>query len=146
MTKLRRVLRRISTVTLGAVLLALSVTAVAFAGGSLDHSTTGAEFDGNWEWYSSSEANGGFHHWGWLYDWGCSDGDNVYTKVKVEGYTPNSYYGNNCEAAPSGNSEWQNIETYDPQQLYTTYAEFSVCRDRNFPLSDNCSAKDTFSR
>lgn len=53
----------------------------------------------------------------------------------MEGYSPNSFYGTQC------GSKYQNYEVYDYQALITTHAEYSVCRDRSFPYSDNCSQR-----
>ena len=99
---------------------------------SLNKSTTGASFSGYWEWYARGEAHGGFHFWGTLRDTICDDGDNVYTKAKVEGYSWQSFYGTQC------GSRSQNYEVYDPQATYVRSAEWSVCRDRSVPYSDNC--------
>jgi hypothetical protein len=122
--------------------LTVGVTA-AFAGGGLSDSTTGARFSGQWAWMKkdhSDGGHGGWHFWGTIYDTKCDDGDGPYSKVKVEGYSANSFYGNQCT------STYQNWEVYDYQALWTGHAEWSVCRDRSFPFSDNCSSVHEFDR
>ncbi|MDQ3916416.1 MAG: hypothetical protein M3323_13985 [Actinomycetota bacterium] len=131
-------------------LLVLTGAVAAWAGGSLRHSTTGADFgnkksDGYWTWCSNDGSgnfckNGGFRHYGTITDTNSSDGDNVYSKVKVEGYNPASYYGT------QNGQKYQNIETYDYQAILTKNATYWVCRDRSAPYSDNCSTGQSFSR
>lgn len=99
----------------------------------------GVEWAGTWEWYTASEGNGGWHFWGTLTDVGHDDGDNVYSKVKVMGYSPNSFYGDKANDGVGDNQEFQNYEVYDPQATTTTHAQYWACRDRNAPLNDNCS-------
>lgn len=115
----------------------LGVAATSLASHLADHALTaddaGVSFSGTWEWYTASEGHGGWHFWGTLSDTNCGDGDNVYSKVKVMGYSPNSFYGNAC-----GNKS-QNWEVYDYQATTTTHAQYWACRDRSAPFSDNCS-------
>lgn len=135
--------KKIVVTTALTVGLAVCGTGTALAhhvGGNLNHSTTGASFSGTWDWSHQDQSEGGFNFYGTLSDNNCGDGDNVYSKVRVMAYSPNSFYGNEC-----GN-EWQAYEVWDYQALRTTHAEFSVCRDRSAPYSDNCSATQNFNR
>jgi hypothetical protein len=123
--------------------LALCGAGTAFAhhvGGNLNHSTTGASFSGTWDWSHEDQGNGGFNFYGTISDTNCGDGDNVYSKVQVMSYTPNSFYGNAC------GTKWQGYEVYDYQAIRTTHAEYQVCRDRSFGYTDNCSTKQYFNR
>lgn len=144
--------KRLSTVALVATFaLGFGVTALAHgtdgpnANTNLDASTTGADWDGTREWYPPSHHQGAFHYWGDLFDSGCDDGDNVYTKVRPEGYAYESFYGDEACDGQGDNQEGQNVWTFDPQQTRTNNADWAVCRDKNFPLSDNCTDRH-FSR
>lgn len=131
----------IALVLVLAFVVALGLTALAshLANSTLFANTTGAKFNGQWEWYTRDEGHGGWHYWGTLKDTGCGDGDNVYSKIKIEGYSPNSIYGDKACDDSGDDEEYQNYELWDPQATKTTRAEYWACRDRNFPLSDNCS-------
>ncbi len=122
------------------MLTSVGIALATHTGGGLNETTTGAHFGGGWNWYHKDQAHGGFHFWGDLDDTVCGDGDNVYSKVKAANWSPTSLYGQQC------GSEYQNYEVWDEDQVTTTYIEFSVCRDRSFPYSDNCSSKRVFRR
>jgi hypothetical protein len=125
-------------VLVGAFLLVMVGTSFAshLANHDLTQTTTGARFDGAWEWNTMSEGHGGWHYWGTLQDT-ITDGDEVYTKARPAGYSYTSYFATS-----------QNREIYDPQATRTDSASFFVCRDRGFPYSDNCSSDEinTFTR
>lgn len=112
---------------------------------NLDASTTGAHFEGTREWYRQGDHHGAFHYWGTLIDKECDDGDNVYTKVRPEGYAYTSFYGDEKCDGVGDNKKQQNIMSWDPQQLQTNNADWAVCRDRSAPFADNCTDKH-FSR
>lgn len=119
----------------GIFLLGVAGTSLAshLANSTLYADDAGVKFNGTWEWYSAGEGNGGWHFWGTLSDTNCGDGNNVYSKVKVMGYTPNSFYGNAC------GDKYQNWEVSDYQATTTTHAQYWACRDRSAPYTDNCS-------
>ncbi|HYP24629.1 MAG TPA: hypothetical protein VEV43_13750 [Actinomycetota bacterium] len=137
--------KRFVGLTLVAVfLMAFAGAAIAshLANHTLFHTTTGAKFDGQWEWFSSSENHGGWHFWGNLVDTICDDDDNVYSKTRAEGYSYSSLYGNEaCDTSVTGDTEYQNYEIYAPDQNYTTSANYFACRDRNV-YADNCSSDE----
>jgi hypothetical protein len=126
-----------------AVFILITGATAAFAATALRASTTGADFgnkksDGYWRWcpfvypYGYCQ-NGGWNFYGTLTDTVTTDGDNVYSKVQVEAYTPNSFYGT------QNGQKYQAWEVYAPDEIYTQGAQYWVCRDRSFPYSDNCS-------
>lgn len=121
--------------------LTVAGTALAshFTDNPFDADSTGVDWAGTWEWYGSAEAHGGWHFWGTLVDLGCEDDDNVYSKVRVESYSPNSFYGDEKCDGVGDDQEFQNYEVWDPQATTTREAEYWACRDRNAPYADNCS-------
>jgi hypothetical protein len=70
----------------------------------------------------------------------------VYVKARPEGYGYSTYLGDEKCDGVGDDQEWINRVEADPQQIYTDDADWAVCRDKSFPLSDNCSAIRHFSR
>lgn len=129
----------------------MSVTAAFASSGTQNRrSTTGADFgialsDGFRRWCPNNGSgaycqNGGFEYHGTLKDTNSSDGDNVYTATRVEGYGWISKYG------VENGTRYQAWEIYDYQAIYTNNAEWKVCRDRSFPYTDNCTTIGWVSR
>lgn len=126
----------------------VTVTATfASSGLLLRKKTTGADFgiakaDGYRKWCPFVWPNtvpggycqhGGFEFHGTLKDTITTDGDNVVSKVRVEGYAWSSFYGT------KNGSKYQAWEVYDYQATSTNNAEYKVCRDRSAPYADNCN-------
>ena len=130
--------------------LLITGATAAFAAHALRASTTGADFgnklsDGFWQWCPNDGSgrfceHGGWRFYGTITDTVHTDGDNVYSKVQVEGYTPNSFYGN------QNGQKYQDWEVYDYQAIITHHAHYWVCRDRSAPFGDNCSTEQNFTR
>lgn len=135
----------------GLFLTSFTITAWATHDGpsanfSLYADIEGGVFDGWREWYPQGTHQGYFHYEGLLTDDVCDDGDNVYTKLKVEGYAWESFYGDQkCDG--SGDDQlYQDIVRGDPQVVRTNNARWAMCRDRAFPYSDNCTNERVFER
>lgn len=129
-----------AALTAGLVVCGAGTALAHHVGGNLNHQTTGAGFSGNWDWSHEDQGHGGFNFYGYISDNNCGDGDNVYSKVQVMSYTPNSFYGDQC------GTKYQSYEVWDYQATRTTHAEYQVCRDRSAPYSDNCSTKQYMNR
>lgn len=107
---------------------------------NLDASTDGANWNGAREWWPDNMSQGAFHYWGGLWDTNAGDGDNVYTKLKIEGYAWESFYGDEAGDGTGDNYEHQDVAMYAPPQQRVVNAQWGVCRDRNV-LSDNCTTR-----
>jgi hypothetical protein len=142
-------MRKIVAGSIVAFVILAGATA-AFAASALRASTTGADFgnvnsDGFWRWCPFQSPygycqNGGWNFYGTITDTVHTDGDNVYSKVKVNALTPASFYGT------QNGQKYQAWEVYDADVQLTNSAKYWVCRDRSFPYSDNCSTEKDFNR
>lgn len=140
--------------------LFFSGAGAAFAGAGGDLTGAGGDAEAAASWHAISKRNssgvsfhsgkykfepagakhGAFHWKGWLKDTSAGDGHNVYTQVRVEGYSWNRYNGKQKK------SVWKDYYSYDGAARYTSDAWIRACRDRGSLHPDNCSPTKFYKR
>ncbi|MCX5278917.1 MULTISPECIES: hypothetical protein [unclassified Streptomyces] len=103
--------------------------------------TGGAELNsGQYTFWPAGTNHGAFEWKGNLKDADNGDGHNVYTQVRVEGYSWSRYSGKQKKTVPQDYLNWSGDERY------TSDAYIRVCRDRGSLHPDNCSVTKHYRR
>lgn len=136
-------MRKLAVGAIAAGLFAMGAgTAFATSWHTIPKLTTGgAEFNsGQYTFWPAGQHHGAFEWKGNLKDADAGDGHNVYTQVRIEGYSWNRYNGKQRTTVPQDYLNWSDDERY------TEDAYIRVCRDRGSFHPDNCSVTKHYQR